>query len=138
MADRDAYKRNRTPAKIDATESKQMIFRNMMIEERDTDIAEIMMNYFSAVRERWPSAWDATGSGTMLNRTNGFRGLMRFLRNAYLFLVAPGGVPPKQKFVEVFQRIKMKDQEFNTDNFPPGTSGEARLYNALRDAANLV
>jgi DGQHR domain-containing protein len=137
MADRDIYKRNKTPAKIDAAESKQLIFRNMMIEERDTDIAEILMNYFSAVRERWPSAWDATGAGMMLNRTNGFRALMRLLRNAYLFLVAPGEVPPKLKFVEVFQRIKIKDQEFNTDNFPPGTSGEVRLYNALRDAANL-
>lgn len=137
MVDRDTYKRNKTPAKMDAVQGRHFIFRNMMIEERDTDIAEILMNYFSAVRERWPAAWDATGAGMMLNRTNGFRSLMRFLRNAYLFLGAPGEVPSKQKFVEVFQRIEMDDQDFNTDNFPPGTSGEARLYNALRDAANL-
>jgi DGQHR domain-containing protein len=137
MADRDAYKRNKTPAKIDAAESERLIFRNMMIEERDTDIAEILMNYFSAVRDKWPSAWDATGAGMMLNRTNGFRALMRFLRDAYLFVVAPGEVPAKPKFVGVFQRIKIKDSEFNIDNFPPGTSGEVKLYNALVDGANL-
>ena len=93
MIDRDLYKRNKVPAKADANESRQLIFRNMMIENRDTDIAEIVINYFSAVRERWRSAWDATGTGMMLNRTNGFRALMRFLRPAYLFLAQPGEIP---------------------------------------------
>ena len=67
----------------------------------------------------------------MLNRTNGFRGLMRFLRPAYLHLVGPGEVPAKSQFETVFQRIQMSDDEFNTDNFRPGTSGEVALYNAF-------
>lgn len=108
-----------------------------MIENRDTDIAEILMNYFSAVRERWPSAWDATGTGMILNRTNGFRALMRFLRHAYLFLVAPGEIPSKQKFMGIFQRIQLTDDNFTVDNFRPGTSGEVKLYNTLKETAKL-
>jgi hypothetical protein len=137
MVDRDLYKRNKVPPKADATLSRQLIFRNMMIDNQDTDIAEIVMNYFSAVRERWPSAWDATGTGMILNRTNGFRALMRFLRPAYLFLVAPGQIPNKQKFASVFQRINLTDGDFNTDNFRPGTSGESKLYNTFKEAAHL-
>jgi hypothetical protein len=69
----------------------------------------------------------------MLNRTNGFRALMRFLRHAYLEVAAPGEVPSSQKFSErVFGRIDLDDRVFNTDEFPPGTSGEAHLYRVLR------
>jgi len=57
---------------------------------------------------------------------------MRFLRPAYLYLVGPGDVPTREQFDGVFKRIQMNDDEFNTDNFKPGTSGEVALYNALK------
>ena len=50
----------------------------MMIEEKDVEITDILWNYFDAVRQKWPEAWRATGQGIILNKTNGFRGLMRF------------------------------------------------------------
>ena len=56
---------------------------------------------------------------------------MRFLRPAYLRLVGPGGVPERQQFSEIFDRIQMLDGEFNTDTFLPGTSGEVALYNSF-------
>jgi DGQHR domain-containing protein len=130
--DRDLYIRGRSLGKASAQESKLLIFRNMMIDGRDLEIGDVIWNYFDAVKSRWPAAWDATGQGFMLNRTNGFRALMRFLRPAYLYLVGPGEVPTREDFGKVFARIQMNSDDFTTDNFEPGTGGEAALYNVLR------
>ncbi len=124
--------RGKVPAKTGAAQSKQLIFRNMMIENRDLQIVDVIWNYFDAVRSRWPGAWAATGQGLILNKTNGFRGLMRFLKPAYLYLTAPGGVPSSAEFAKIFQRIKLNDDEFVIDRFVPATSGEVTLFNTLK------
>jgi DGQHR domain-containing protein len=130
--DRDLYLRGKTPAKVGTAESKRLIFRNMMIDKRDMEITDVLWNYFDSVRSRWPTAWNSMGSGLILNKTNGFKALMRFLRPVYVYLVGPGEVPTSEEFSKVFARTQMEDEEFTTDNFKPGTSGEVALYNALR------
>ncbi len=137
LQDRDLYKRKRKPEKISAEESKELILRNLMIDEKDVDIADIVWNYFEAVSNRWPEAWSATGRGIMLNKTNGFKGLMRFMRDAYLYITTPGHVPSSKDFLKIFDRIKMKDEDFNIDNFKPGTSGESALYRTLKDQSRI-
>ncbi len=132
--DRDLYMRGKTPRKADRQESETLILRNMMIENKELDIADVVWNYFEAAKRRWPVAWAATGKGSMLNKTNGFRGLMRFLKPAYLHLTGPGGVPTAEEFKKkIFEKIEMKDDEFNTDNFKPGTSGEVTLFKTLKE-----
>jgi len=131
MQDRNVYMLGKVPKKAEAAELQTLIFRNMMIEGRDTDIGRVVFNYFDAVRKRWPSAWSATGRGNMLNKTNGFKGLMRFLRDAYLHLTGPGVVPPRKDFERIFARVNLRDEDFTTERFPPGTSGEVKLYNAF-------
>lgn len=133
VQDRDVYIRGKVPSKAAAAESKRLIFRNMMIDKRDMEITDVLWNYFDAVRSRWQAAWNSMGSGIVLNKTNGFRALMRFLRPVYLYLVGPGDVPTSEQFTKVLNRIQMADDEFTTDNFKPGTSGEVALYNRLRD-----
>src|SRR5262249_29145656 len=113
VQDRDIYFRGKVPAKSGAEESKVLIFRNMMIDNRDMEIADVLWNYFDAARSRWPAAWDAAGRGLILNKTNGFRALMRFIRTAYLHLVGPGEVPKREQFDTVFRRIEINDDEFN-------------------------
>jgi DGQHR domain-containing protein len=137
MQDRDLYKRGDTPARATAQESQTLIFRNMMIDGQDTEIGSVVFNYFSAARDRWPQAWNAHGRGMMLNRTNGVRGLMRFLHDAYLYVGKPGDVPSQEQFKRVFDRIKLADDYFNTDNFPPGGGGELKLYRTLQEHAQL-
>jgi DGQHR domain-containing protein len=132
VRDRDLYIRGKTPEKASAQESKRLIFRNMMIDNRDLQIADVVSNYFDVVRSKWTNAWNSTGLGLILNKTNGFRGLMRFLRPVYLYLVGPGEVPTNEQFAKVFGRLQMNEDEFTTENFLPGTSGEVALYNMLR------
>jgi DGQHR domain-containing protein len=131
--DRDTLLRGEKLQKVYGDELFKMPFRNLFINNQDILITEIVANYFDAVRKKWSTAWNETGRGIMLNRTNGFRALMRFLRSAYLEVASPGEVPSSQKFSErVFSNIDVKDQDFTIENFPPGTSGEAKLYRVLR------
>jgi DGQHR domain-containing protein len=137
ILDRDLYKRGKEPPQPTAQESRVLIFRSMMIDNRDMEIVDILWNYFDAVRRRWPTAWASTGTGLILNRTNGFRALMKFLRPAYLRLIGPGEVPTREQFETIFEKIQMKDADFNTDNFKPGTSGELALYRMLKDRSGI-
>ena len=133
VQDRDLYIRGKTPPKAGADELKRVIFRNMMIEDKDLQIADVIWNYFDAVRSKWPGAWNNMGRGSILNKTNGFRALMRLLRPVYLHLVSPGQVPTKEQFAGVFGRVGMRDDEFTSANFVPGTSGEVALFHKLRN-----
>ncbi|MFG0712494.1 DGQHR domain-containing protein [Stenotrophomonas geniculata] len=129
--DRDLYLRNSKPYRADADEQRKLIFRNMFIDERDMDIADILFNYFSAVSHRWPKAWGGLGDGAVLNKTNGFRALMRLLRPAYLSITAPGEMVSIEEFSALFKKATIKDDEITTDTFKPGTSGETLLYHTL-------
>jgi hypothetical protein len=82
----------------------------MFIEERDLDITDIIWNYFDAVKARWPKGWESPGKGLMLNKTNGFRAFMPFLRPAYLYLTPPGDVPSTQKSFWHIQQDKLERQ----------------------------
>ena len=137
MRDRDIYLRGSIPSKASTEECKMLIFRNMLIDNRDLEIVDILWNYFDAVKVRWPEAWVSHKPGDMLNKTNGFRALMRFLKPVYLSVVKRiGDVPTKEQFREVFQGIDLVDDQFNIDNYKPGTSGESALYNAFMKASS--
>jgi DGQHR domain-containing protein len=137
VKDRDLFLRGQKPKPIEIDGLRRVIFRNMFLSEQDMEIAEILFNYFSAARERWPVAWNATGDGAMLTKTNGFRGLMRLLRPAYLYCTMPGAVVGVAEFRELFARAKIEDKEFNTEVFLPGSSGELALYRRLLAELNL-
>lgn len=137
VADRDSYLRGKKPKDIGAQESKELIFRNMFLDERDFDIADVIKHFFSAVAARWPSAWSSGGSGMMLNKTNGFKALMRYLRPAYLYFSQPGGVPSMDEFAKLFAKVELEDGDFVVDRFKPGSSGEMLLYRTLLADTNL-
>lgn len=131
MADRNLYLKGKSPKTASADQLKKLIFRNMFIEGRDLEISDIVWNYFDAVRDRWPEAWASMGRGLMLNKTNGFKALMRFLRPCLLHISAPGDVVKKSAFLDIIERIDLSDQDFTTDAFKPGTSGESLLFRTL-------
>jgi len=134
--DRDLYMRGRKPEKANANELQRFIFRNMMIDEKDDDIAIILFNYFSSIKNHWPAAWNDLGLGNMLNRTNGFRALMRFLRPVYLHLVSPGQIPTIEQFESIINKINISN--FSSDSFKPGSSGESLLYQTLVSQSSLL
>lgn len=129
--DRDLLLRGRKLPRATEDELQRLPLRNMFIDERDLDIASLVWNYFDAARTRWPTAWAFRGRGLMLNKTNGFRGLMRVFGPAYLWLAAPGDIVESEEFFALFEKTGIDDDAFTTENFPPGTSGEAGLAREL-------
>ena len=135
--DRDTFLRGKKPIYASAHELQRVIFRNMFLDERDADIADILFNYFKAVKERWPSAWTRGGNGAVLNRTNGFKALMRLLRPMYLRVADPGQIVDKDAFAAEFAKSNLSDDDFTVDRYKPGTSGETALYHELKEQLRL-
>ena len=133
MRDRDSIKRGKKPEKAKEADLDRLVFRNLFVEEKDVIIARIIWNYFKAVEGRWPRAWSEVKQGNILNRSNGFSALMRFLPLVYSKTCKPDEVPPIEQFGSVFKMIDLKEDEFNPDNYKPGTSGEKRLFEDLKE-----
>jgi DGQHR domain-containing protein len=133
MEDRDKLKRGKKLSEIGADEIRvrKLIFRNLFIQERDAEIALIVRNYFTAVAQRWPTAWELKQPGLILNRTTGYRALMRFLPLAYLSLGRDIALPTSE-FKGIFNRVKLDDKDFTPERFKPGSSGQSDLYEKLQ------
>lgn len=137
VVDRDLYLRGKKPSKATSDQLKKFIFRNMFIDEKDIEIADVVLHFFEAVQERWSESWRYSGEGRMLNKTNGFKAMMRLLRPAYLYLASPGEVPPKEAFLGLLKKSSLQDVDFNVDRFKPGTSGETLLFTTLANELGL-
>jgi DGQHR domain-containing protein len=132
MSDRDLLRRNKPlPLAIAAdVRVNKLIFRNLFIENRDAEIAKIMFNYFKAVEEKWPDAWSLRKAGFVLNRTTGYRALMKFLPLATLS-IGRELVVPTSEFRAIFDMVNLGDDEFTPENFKPGSSGQKQLFEKL-------
>lgn len=137
LEDRDTLLRGGQLSRATSTESEILIFRNLFIDQEDLKIMDVIWNFFDAVRARWPKSWENIMPGNILNRTNGFRAFMRFLRPAYLWFGSPGDVPETKRFLELLNGIRLEEGDFNTERFPPGTSGEAALFRTLIEQADI-
>lgn len=136
--DRELIKRGKQPTRATDDELRTLVFRNMFLDRMDAEIARVIWNYFAAVRERWQEAWDAVDKkGNMLPRTNGFRGFMRFLPYAYHQVGGPPSIPPRKGFLEILLGVELRDSDFNTTTYEPGTSGETGLFRDLLKLSGL-
>lgn len=131
MKDRDDYLRKKVPPKVSNKELERHPFQHMFIDNLDFDITDIIWRYFEAVSIKWPNPWQSLDRGVMLNRTNGYRALMRFLTHLFNENFQKNIVPTAEQFQQVFDEIQISESDFNVDTFPPGSSGEGRLLRSL-------
>ncbi|MBI4293127.1 MAG: DGQHR domain-containing protein [Betaproteobacteria bacterium] len=132
MKDRDLIKRGKPLVPATERESVRLIFRNRFIVGKDAEIAKMLWNYFEAVSEVWPEAWNNFDQGHILSRTTGFAALMRFLPDINAALGSTTGIPAVSDFRKPLRKVKLRDADFNSDRFKPGSSGEGDLYEALK------
>ena len=136
--DRDFYRRNKDKKNaklelVEGAERERLFLRNMFIEDTsDIKIAQLLWNYFWAVQNKWPTAWNYAANNNILNKSTGFIALMRFLKPVYLSFKKPDQVISKEEFKEIFDRINISEQDFNRENYVPGGIGQSKLYNDLR------
>ncbi|MFD2256511.1 DGQHR domain-containing protein [Luteolibacter algae] len=103
---------------------------------RDDDFASIFLivsNYFQAVANKWPNAWSDPKEGQILSRTTGYNALIRFLKDAYVFIVDDEPrVVAVQEFDEIFDKVSIGEDELNKNVYVPGNTGQGLLYAALK------
>ena len=136
LSDRDVGKRLGRWRSDERYDRRRLIFREWFVLEQDDQIAKQIMHYFEAVRRRWPKAWQSTDRGNMLPRTNGFRAFMSLLRPAYNFL-GPGGFVKMSSFLDLLEKVRLNDTDFNTQRYVPGTTGERALFRDLMEQTEL-
>lgn len=111
--------------------------RHLWVTDKDGDIAQILLQYFLAVKQTWPGAWGSREKGDILVRTNGFRAFIRLFKNIYLkekpTLNAGHPIVTIDQFSTYLRKSRLTDADFNSHTFAPGTSGETALYKRLRD-----
>lgn len=141
--DRDFYRRNRDKrdAKlpyVTGNDEKRLFLRNMFIDDiKDIKIAQLLWNYFHAVQNRWPNAWNDTSNTFILNKSTGFIALMRFFKDVYLSFGKVGAVVDKSEFEMVFHNIDIDENDFVKEVYIPGSSGQGQLYRDLLAKSNL-
>ncbi|HTU64967.1 MAG TPA: DGQHR domain-containing protein [Steroidobacteraceae bacterium] len=116
-------------------------FRWLWITEQEDQIARILIEFFSGVAMRWPTAWKSREKGNMLPRTNGFRALIRLLKNFYLQRnPRPNETDPvitRDEVLALLEQVNLSDGDLSVIVFPPGSSGEKQFYERLREATKL-
>lgn len=133
MSDRDILKRGKKIAPLDDEHRNQeLLFRTLFIDENDHIILSILINYFQAVKEKWPNSWNINSEGNILNKSTGVIALMRFLK----YVIKSIGIYDKEikleDFKAIFNKSTLIDGEFNKNIFIPGSSGQSALLKALR------
>jgi DGQHR domain-containing protein len=136
-SDRDQLLRGRNLTNPSTQDLERFIFRGMFVDGRDIEIAKSVDAFFKAVRDRWPTAWDAFGAGFVLNKTNGFRALMRLLKVFYNHRYGHNEIIRQADVADVLARSHLDDGHFTTENYKPGTSGETQLFRDLRASCSL-
>lgn len=136
MKDRDLLKRGRKIPEAAERDKNRLVFRDLFRQKKDAEIAKIIWNYFSAVGQRWPTAWNSEERGDILNRTQGFSALMRFLGPMYRAHGRDGKLSLRT-VRRVLDSITFQDSHFTTENYPPGASGESALFREFREQSGL-
>lgn len=125
----------------DSSSYAETPLRDLWVNNKDDQIARILLEYFTAVKETWPNAWNSRENGQILTRTNGFRAFMRLFKNIYLkekpILDTETPVIPRDVYKRYFSKTTLSDADFTSTTFLPGTSGETALYKRLREDLGL-
>jgi DGQHR domain-containing protein len=129
MIDRDKYKRGDTPSRYMGVDHQKYFLRDLFLDEKDTVIAQIVKDYFTVVRDKWPNSWNKVQGNQILNKSTGFVALMKFFGKVYPSLAQTNKVPSMSDFKIIFDKISYSDNFFTRENYPPGATGISKLYN---------
>lgn len=126
------FKNNKPPYAEEKDKAKLNLRRLFINDESDVKITQLIVNYFLAVKERWPTSWNKVVNNNILNKSTGYIALMKFFKHAYTHLrIDDEDVVSKDSFFSVFKNIDIADGTFTTENYLPGGKGQSQLYKEL-------
>jgi DGQHR domain-containing protein len=134
--DKDLLKRGKHPKKVEGSDKKKLLFRNLFLDKDDAKIAFVLWEYFWAVELRWPGALRDRNKGMILGRTTGFAALIRLLPELMARLTRrpldeDSSEVHRDEILELLKLIDIDAERFNSQEFLPGSSGEGDLFKAL-------
>lgn len=136
VSDRNSLVDGKALSKADKKQLCATPFRNLFIENKELDIAEIIYNFFKAVERKWPNSWGAIEEkGNILPKSNSFKAFMQYLKTDIcrdLINNEFSEVPDIDYFYESISHVDLLESDFNTKNFSPGGSGQSTLLKVLR------
>lgn len=127
MKDRDILIRGKKLSLISGRELERRIFRNWFIQGKEAEIAKVIWNYFTAVKDRWPEAWN---NNSILVKSTGLIAFMKFL-GPVMNKLGIETIPKTDQFYEIINKVQLKDEDFNTKQFIPGAKGQSDLFKKL-------
>lgn len=133
--DRNDIIARRKLRQLDQTKFPLRKFFEEGTDKGDLIIYDIVLNYFGAVKEKWPNAWRETEiQGNLLPKSNTFVALMRYLKDrAYTNAVFSNekSVPEIDDFLKTLEHVQLEDADFTTEVFVPGSGGQSMFYKVL-------
>lgn len=131
MKDRDILKRGKKLNIIEEKELKIRFFRNWFIDNEDDKIAEVIWNYFLAIKRHWSLSWGTS----ILTKSTGIIAFLKFL-SPLINKIGTNKVITENEFYEIISKIEIKDgigveSDFNTKKYIPGAKGQSDLYKEL-------
>lgn len=131
MKDRDLIKRKK---KLQSLDKSRYIFREFFISQEDEQIALLIMNFFSIVKQKWPKSWN---EDSILCKTTGVIALFRLMKDIIASIPIDFNDPEylhmvNESYENYFRKIDIKDGDFTSDKFPSGAVGQYGLYAQFR------
>ena len=112
--------------------SKGIIFRDFFIDDNDEDILKTILSFFIAVENKWPVAWDANNSKSVLNKTVGVKALFKLLKHYCMGLYA---LSPKvidvNEFKVLLTSIDKKDDFY--EGLDATSASMSKIYSSFMD-----
>jgi DGQHR domain-containing protein len=139
VRDRDFMRRHpaRALPPVGKDDATRFVLRGLFASEQDSKIARTVWNLFEAVSRKWTLGWNSAEPGIILSRTTGFVAFMRLIRPIYVRFGCPAEAIPLSGYIELIDKVPLADEDFNSDRFLPGSTGQSALYRLLRDAMGL-
>jgi DGQHR domain-containing protein len=129
MIDRDTLKRGKKLDIVKDKEFEKYFFRNWFILGEEAKIAKILWNYFNAVRNKWPEAWE--DNSKVLTKSTGLIAFMRLLKD-FIANYGLDKVITEEEFKYYINNIDLKDKDFINSNYKSGGVGQSDLYKDLK------
>lgn len=106
----------------------------LYLDQKDQEVFDILFNYFSAIKEVFPIAWENVSDNFILTKTTGFNGFMLYLiellkinNTSYENMTVP-------YFVSKFESVRGEFKELTNINYPSGAIGQNKIRDILRNS----
>lgn len=114
-------------------EKEKYVFHDLYVNNKDIEISIILWNYFSAIANKWKTAWD-NPDRYLISKNNCFRAFIRYLRDIYPQVSNSSSIIPTiQEFSNLLNKYEMTDEDFDSSKgiFPRGDGGMSKFYSYL-------